>query len=176
MARGDLVLFKTQYNPLNISAMIITWGTKGPFVHVAIDTGDGVVGALSSGIVYTAQANVTAKQGADGYIIPVVKQFGHPLDVEAGIEWVRAQVGKPYGWTDIISDGMKLLGLPWYIREDGHYDCSDLAARYLEKAGYILPQEMSDNTNQISPNDLARLFGVLDAKGNVNYTKIKEYS
>lgn len=149
--RGDVVLFKSSGS---LSDRAIEIATKGPYVHVEVDLGGGkFIGAHVNGIVIhdgTAGRNTTSF---------------HPKaldsDIEYGLKWAVMQAGKEYGWTDIISNGFKLVGLPFDIGEPGHWDCSDFVTRYLLVARAAGPLgSRADDPGLVSPNDLARAFGI----------------
>ena len=160
MARGDLLLFWKHEH--NLSDAIIVRTTQGPFVHVAIDTGDGLVEAQQDGIHYVASDQVN--RSAPIYVASVTST---ELDgIENGIEWVRKQVGLKYGWSDIVSSAMKGLGLPWYIGQVGHWDCSDLATRYLINANAAKPLgNLVNDPGIVNPNDIALAYGLIEKHG-----------
>lgn len=161
--RGDIVLCRaTDYGRGNWYDRLIAWATHGPFVHVEVDIGDSrFIGAHLSGI-----SEIGAGTGPD-YIYCSPQATDE--DISAAIAWLRKQVGKRYGWLDIISAGLKFLGLPWFIGVPGHYDCSDLVTRYLliARDKRIIPNlsDLSDEPHLVSPNDLARAYGLIDIHG-----------
>jgi hypothetical protein len=150
--RGDLLLYTSSGS---LSDRIIAWATHGPFVHVEIDLEDGnAIGALSTGITIhpylRGQGRVEVPIGAT------------EKDREYGLLWALQQVNKQYGWVDIISNGLKILGIPFDIGETDHWDCSDFVTRYLLAARAAGPLgRLADNPGLVSPNDIARAFGVL---------------
>lgn len=157
--RGDIVLCKaTDYGNGGWSDKIIAWATKGPWVHVEIDLGNGTyVGAHLNGISQVDASSYTATQS--------ISPTATTEDIDSAISWVERQIGKQYGWIDILSAGLKFLNFPWFIGQPGHYDCSDFATRYLliARDTKIIPRlgELADEPHLVSPNDLARAGGVL---------------
>ena len=152
MARGDLILFKASGNWYQ---KWITFATHGPYVHVEIDTGDGMVGAHTKAIEFTANEQV--KDTREHVILSV--HSTEPDGIEKGIAWLTKQVGKKYGWVDIISNALKFMGFPVYIGEKDHWDCSDLATRYLIHADAASPLgDLANDPGLVSPNDLGRAF------------------
>lgn len=149
--RGDLILYRSDGSLFDRT---IVWATHGPFTHVEIDLGDGTsVGAQDNGI---AIHRYIVGRGA-----VEVSPKASKADIEAGLRWTLMQVGKKYGWADIFSNGLKILGIPFDISEPGTYDCSDLATRYLIAANAAAPLgALANNPGLVSPNDLARAFGV----------------
>ena len=153
MARGDIVLFKSSGKWYERA---IVMATRGPYVHVAIMTGDyQVIAAGFHGIGYSAFLYDPKVHT----VISIAPKYATATGVETGLKWAISQAGKPYGWLDILYQGVKFLfpNNPFEVTEDGHYDCSDYATRYLQQAGVVLPPEFS-NPYQNTPNDLYRLF------------------
>lgn len=153
--RGDLVLYKSSglwYE------RAITLATHGPFVHVAIVTGDQrVIAARARGIGYEE----LPAEDTQHVRLPIGEKTTS-LQINNALLWAMGQQGKAYGWSDIAYQGLKFLWphnpLRWGW--DGHYDCSDFATRYLLHAGVALPDEFLD-TYTVTPNDLARWGGLL---------------
>lgn len=157
MIPGDLVLYKSQRRWYE---EIITKATHGPYVHVAIASGTNyVLAATVHGIAYDVLPPAVAQQFCT--IVPL-----QPFITEAGrtqgLSWAKAQVGREYGWLDIMYQALKFLAPNNSLRfgVEGHYDCSDFATRYLQHAGVALPDEYSDPYAN-SPNDLARYFQLI---------------
>lgn len=150
--RGDVVLFKA--DPKDPTDRLISLTTKGPFVHVEIDLGNGeLIGAHFDGI--------DRYKGVPGSNTKSFHPPATPEDIEYAIKWAEMQVGKKYGWTDILSNGFKLLGIPLELGEPGHWDCSDFASRYLVVARASGPLgRAAENPGLVSPNDIARAYRV----------------
>lgn len=149
--RGDLLFYK---GGGSIPDALIQWRTKGPFVHVEVDMGDGTaIGALS-------------EKGVTKHPLRPFPVFVHlkttPKRIEEGITWLEAHIGDPYGWADIL-DQVITLFLPkgWVITQQHGFDCSDLVCRYIELAGGLDLSGLPDDPALISPNDLARKAGLL---------------
>jgi len=149
--RGDIWLYKEK----GFWPDMINRFTNGPYNHCAVDIGGGyIIGALNRGIV-----KVHDSPGVNITVVPIGGK-----NTDAGIAWLEYKVQQhlPYGWNDILSSGLKFLGIPFYIGQVGRYDCSDLAARYLIIAGASQPLGLlADDPQMISPNDIARAYGVL---------------
>jgi hypothetical protein len=152
VARGDLILYESTGS---WGDRLIALATHGRFTHVEIDLGDGTsVGAQDNGIGIHPYI---AGRGSVAFSPKASKE-----DREYGLKWALKQVGREYGWTDIVSNGLKLVGIPFDIGEKDHWDCSDFATRYLIEARAADP--LGDQANEsglVSPNDLARAFGVV---------------
>lgn len=152
--RGDLILYKSSGKWYE---RLITFATKGPFVHVGIVIDDTtVIAARSSGIRYEQappddSAHVTIS--LDGR----TTQEG----IERGLAWAVKQLGDDYGWLDIVYQGVKLVwpGNPLRFYVAGHMDCSEYATRYLLQAGVVLPPAF-DDVATVTPSDIARWAGV----------------
>jgi uncharacterized protein YycO len=148
--RGDILLF---YSSGKLPDRFVAWASKGPFVHVAVDMGNGTNIAAHPrgvGMELNPSENVIVR-------VPVAKGVDPHVLAEA-ITWLHDQVGKPYGWFQILDYGLGVLGLPVYFFVKGHNDCSTLVAKYLCR---INPDDCFDEPDLISPNDLARRFHVI---------------
>ena len=152
--RGDLILYKTSGKWYE---RLITLATHGPFVHVAIMVDETrVIAADTQGIRYDVLPLLDRQHA----LLPLL-QYASPVDIERGLAWAMQQTGKEYGWLDIAYQGVKFLAPnnPFRFGEVGHYDCSDLATRYLQHCGVQLPDDYDPYT--VTPNDLARWAGIL---------------
>lgn len=149
--RGDVVLFLSSGAPHD---RLIAWGTKGPFVHVEIDLGnEEFIGEHPNGIV--RYRGIRPKSTAS--FTPPASQ----ADIELGLKWAEMQVGKKYGWGDIFSEGLKVLGLAFSFSIPNQWDCSDFVTRYLKVARAAGPLgDAAENPGTVSPNDLARAYQV----------------
>lgn len=153
--RGNLILYKSSGTWYE---RIITFATKGPWVHVAIVIdADTVIAARSNGIRYEAMPpdnDMHATIPLDGRATPE--------GIEQGLEWAAKQLGDGYSWADIVYQGVKLVwpGNPLRFYIAGRFDCSEYATRYLLQAGVVLPPAF-DDPETVTPNDLARWAGVL---------------
>lgn len=158
MMIGDLILYRSTGRWYE---RLITLATHGPFVHVAIVVDESrVLAARARGIGYEPLSPEDA-------LHTVVSLAGRASDVgiNVGLAWAMRQAGKEYGWLDIVYQAVKFVwpGNPLRFGEEGHYDCSDFACRYLIHAGVQLPDSCLDSYT-VTPNDLARVFGVLPAE------------
>lgn len=157
---GDLILYRSTGRWYE---RLITFATHGPWVHVAIVIdADTVIASRSNGIGYEAAppedalhtvvslAGRVATAGVEGFMI------------EHGLAWADRQVGKKYGWLDIVYQSVKFAWphQPFRFSEAGHYDCSEFVTRYMLQAGVELPPAFDDPAT-ITPNDLARWAGLL---------------
>lgn len=155
--RGNVLLYTSSgkwYEEL------IRMATAGPFVHAAI--------ALSSTLVIEATGKGIARNtlSPSRNVTPIdLTKYTTQERIEQALAWAEMQVGKQYGWLDVIYQGVKFLWPlnPFQLTERDHYDCSDLAARYIQHAGIILPDGW-DNPYSLSPCDIARLFGLLPVR------------
>ena len=161
--RGDFVLYQSK--PGSIADWLVARFTYGPYVHAAVDMGDGTF------VAELTQSGLT-RHPANGKDRSLV--FVHPRgNLEVGLAWVEDQLaaaGKDpertesheYGWVDIVVDAAKVLGFKLILRRETEWDCSDFVTRYLVAAGAAGPLGKAARDPQtVSPNDLARAFGVL---------------
>lgn len=145
--RGDLLFWPG--DPKSLTDRIIRAVTRGPFVHVAVDHGDGwCIGARS-------------REGVCEQAIPsgLTSYSPRPFDREPGFHFLHSELGKPYGYSNVVNVVLRTLKLPYRITRLGHYDCSSLVAHYLQHIG----EDISDEPDSLSPNDLARMLGILKA-------------
>lgn len=82
--------------------------------------------------------------------------------------WLVKRVGAKYSGWDILADIVKAVLPSWlgvktpFLVMPSRYDCSELACRFLIHAGCErLPDDLIDDPQRCSPNDLARALGVL---------------
>lgn len=156
MPKGDLVLYKSSGKWYERAIVL---ATQGPYVHVGILIEDHqVLAARTSGIGY----DVFKFNPAYHTLVSLVPQYTTQEDVNKGLRWAVQQVGKQYGWMDILYQAVKFLNPNGALRfyEQGHYDCSDFCTRYLQQAGVPLPASYADSYT-VTPNDLARFFGLI---------------
>lgn len=161
--RGDFVLYKAQ--PGNFANWLISNFTNGPFVHVEIDLGDGTfVGEHGTGIV------VHKADGRKDLVLVTPKSKDGQAGIDAGMRWIEGVIDEErknphaheYGWLDIAADTFKLFGQKVILREKGEWDCSHFVALYLHIANADAPLgHLMQTPETISPNDLARAYGVL---------------
>jgi hypothetical protein len=166
-----------------IDALIVaaTAGTSGgDFAHCGVV--ERVEVSPGDGAIQLTTIEALSRSGVTRQTFPLPPQadaaraltFAHcaaqmePHRVAYALAWAGRQVGAPYGWLDIAADVLKAL-LPHalgsrtpFLVSPSALDCSELCARYLLVAGYEwLPDAVVAAPEQVSPNDLGRLLGVL---------------
>lgn len=159
--RGDFVLYEKK--PHDLADWLVSWGTQGRFVHVEIDMGGGnFIGEHGKGLIQH-------KQDAGRGCVFVSPREG---DIEKGLAWVEILMEEQqkskgeaheYGWLDITADAFKTIGVNVILQRKGEWDCSHFVALYLQVAGADAPlstKGLMAHPETISPNDLARAFGV----------------
>lgn len=183
MKRGDIVLVHGD----SVSDKLIQRTTFGPFNHVglAID-GTQMVNALAQGIVLST-VSIGAYLHKDKTVIPApslalrpnvqvvdprvpIATWHDAMRYETALLWAEHCAGQEYGWWDIFNHSVKWLLSATPLRvpeivEKNAWDCSNFISRFLVEAGYPLPPFYLD-FNDVTPNDIGRLFGVIDKKGN----------
>lgn len=155
MMIGDLILYRSTGRWYE---RLITFATRGSFVHVAIVIdANTVIASRSSGIRYEPLPPLDSM-----HVTISVASCTTSEGIVEGLAWAVKQLGDGYGWLDILYQGVKFLAPnnPFRFGIAGHYDCSDFACRYLIHAGVQLPDAMLD-TYTDTPNDLARWAGLL---------------
>jgi hypothetical protein len=160
--RGDFVLYEAK--PGSLPDWLVARFTGGPYVHVEIDLGNGLfVGEHGAGITVH---KIDAGRGS-AFVTPVSTE---PGGIEAGMQWVEKVIEEQqknpashtYGWLDIAVDVAKIVGAKLTFQKSGAWDCSHFVALYLQVAFAAGPLgKLLDSPESISPNDLARAFGVL---------------
>lgn len=161
--RGDFVLYKAK--PGAFIDWLISHFTRGPYIHVEIDLGDGnFVGEHGSGItVHPRDNDIPAN-----FVTPKSKEGQKGIDT--GMQWVEAVIEKvkkapkdyKYGWLDIVADATKILGAKITFRKSNAWDCSHFVTLYLQVADADWPLgNLTQNPDTVSPNDLARAYGVI---------------
>lgn len=155
MQTGDLVFYPSAGRWYE---RIIEWATHGPYVHVAVAVdATHVIAAETWGIRY----ELLPPDPSPLRFVPL-----SPASKDAAawaITWLNAQLGHRYGWTDILDQGLRLVGSPFFLGQTHSLDCSDLAACFaaLYTNDRRLMTLVLDHRQEISPNDLARYYGLL---------------
>lgn len=157
IVRGNVLLYQSDGQWYN---RLICYATSGPFCHAAIAlSADTVIEATGKGIAWNSLQAGRAVAAID------LTRYTTPERIEQAVAWAEMQAGKRYGWLDIVYQGVKFLwpSNPFQLSQEGHWDCSDFSCRYIQHAGIILPDNW-DNPYSLSPNDLARIFGLLPVR------------
>jgi hypothetical protein len=162
MHTGDLVFYPSAGRWYE---RVIVKATHGPYVHVAVALdATHVIAAETWGIRY----ELLPPDPAALVVLPLTPAS---KDAASGaLFWLNAQLGKRYGWLDIVDQGLRLLGSPFYLGQTHSLDCSDLAACFaaLYTNDRRLMTLVLDHRQEISPNDLARYYGLLKGKATAN--------
>lgn len=146
---GDLLFFT---GGSKLSDRAIMWRTRGRFVHVEIDLGDGTsIGALTRG--------VTRHPIPDGALAVTTSAYTNGLLLPRARHYIESMVGKQYSGWDILDFAVSLLfpNGPFLISSTA-VDCSQLATNFLIVAGYPVPLNSIMHTELVSPNDIARFL------------------
>jgi len=177
---GDIILYPAQ--PGDFFDTLIVTVTNGPYSHcgvverVEVSPGDGAlqittIEALSRGVqrvTFPFYPDTAASSRIPTYAR--IAQEMEPLRIAHGLAWLSRMVGDAYGWLDIAADVLAAL-LPRrlgsrtpFLVAPSAFDCSDLVTRFLLVAGYEwLPDETIAAPSRMSPNDIARIVGVLQS-------------
>lgn len=153
--RGDLLFWTSDGSPLS---RLVAIATHGPYCHVSVDLGDGTdIGAHSedgvqrhpiTGLASITRYRVEASQDA----------------IDKGIDFLMGEIGDKYGFCNILNAGLAILHLPYRVTRLNRYDCSSLVSRYLDVLGIQTDQDIQEQPDSVSPNDLARALGVIGPK------------
>lgn len=146
---GDLLLYVSDGS---IPDRIVARVTDGPYVHVEVDMGDGTaIGALAAGV---SRHPLVTPAGR----VPMAPNLP---ELPAGLAWLAAQVTAhdEYGWADLAD---AIPNVPILVSDPDGFDCSHLAAAFiLHAGGAAWLGTFADAPGRVSPNDLARLAGLL---------------
>jgi hypothetical protein len=98
--RGDILLYFTDGS---LPARLISYFTHGPYVHVAVDMGDGSqIASETWGVVREPISQVKT------LYIPVPVQAESPETLADALDFVQGEVGNRYGWIDIVNQALKV--------------------------------------------------------------------
>jgi hypothetical protein len=162
--RGDILLYRTGGI---LKDRIVCAYTAGPFCHGEIDLGDGTcVGAHSEDGITRTREHLLERR-----VVISLREITNAEHIEAGIAWVMCHVGEPFSWASIAD-----LILPAWLstllfgrRSD--YNCANLIATYLEIVSPLDRPSISSPQKLISPNDIARAFGLLPPARSWRHTR-----
>lgn len=147
---GDVLFFKAGKSFID-RAIIARIG--GDVVHVAIVVTEvHIIQAVSGGIKLARIPDNYAYIARVGTALQKAK----PERFEQARLGLLSLVGRRYGFGDIIDTILELLPGHPVISFDRSYDCSHLAAVWLDAAGYQLPFDTV--TARITPADLKRIL------------------
>lgn len=131
---------------------LISWWTKSPYVHVAIQIdAQTCIAAENTGI--TTELLATHPPAA------VWEYAKHSTDVDAAdmevaLSWLKGMVGQHYGWSDILT-AVNPFRRVFYVVKQKNYACSMLAVEFLVKAGGVDLGGLEDDPHTVTPGDLA---------------------
>lgn len=152
MQAGDLIFFPSRGRWYE---RIIAQVTHGRYVHVAVAVdAEHVIAAETWGITH----QLLPPEPVALTVFPLTPASKEAAS--AGLGWLQRQVGRSYGWMDILDQLLRLLGIPLYIGLTHSLDCSDLAACFaaLYTNDRTLMAAVLDHRQEIAPNDLARYY------------------
>lgn len=153
MQAGDILFYR---GGSGLSDGLIRLWTNGPYAHVEVAVNAyQSIGALTGGVelhtALTPQALYTPKDVT-------------PENLLVALQWLYKQIGDPYSYADIVDDVFQRFWnrAPLLIQKNA-YDCSDLASHFLIAAhtGVTVAKSQFLQPETISPNELARLLGVI---------------
>ena len=168
MAAGDLLFYKSDGVSIFDKSIAVYNAIRGipPYVHVAIDY-DGIykIEMLGQGCCHTeiVQDSVAAR-----FEFPHDSIFDSSKFNDA-LSWLYKQIGQPYGWDNIAAS--LDTSHTYFFLQTTHYDCSNLAASFLYRAGYniikikgkdyvIKPLGAEPDFSNVTPGSLAQFLHV----------------
>ena len=166
MATGDVLLFEEKsFGTGDIFGDLVVEFTHGPFVHSEVQTDDThSIGEIELGL----EAHPIPTTYKSVVTIPIQGA------IETGLAWVGGQNlaalqhKRPYGFASLANAAFKMLHLPLRIAIPNEWDCSEFVTLYLEQARAVPPTlaALLSDRSAISPNDIARAFGILPPESN----------
>lgn len=140
---GDIAFYETHGSLLD-DAIVLRTGS--PLVHVAIVEQVGATVAATSGGITRQEMRgneYAVWRPAAGYAT---------ARLVAALDFLSGEVGKPYGYADIVNQVLLLSGKDPVLLDKSE-DCSDLATKFLWIAGVPLPAPLI-LTNRVTPGGL----------------------
>lgn len=155
--RGDILLYRNGGTPRD---RLVCAYTRGPFCHCELDLGDGsTIGAHSEdGIAYRTDVPHERIERI------VLHTRASAERIEAGLEWVLQQLGTPFSWASIADLALPAPLSTALFGRPSLYNCANLVARYLEITGGLDLRYGKRPPMLITPNDIARAAGLLQAR------------
>lgn len=169
---GDLLFYHSTgawYERLIVAATC-DGNPRANFVHVAIVETDGtIIEARWQGVTRSPLPDLSNDTHIVGYRLPIAS----PDALQQALRGAQGQVGWRYGVADILSQFLRLLRLPFTIGRLHSLDCSHLAAEFAAWAteDATLYAMVCDEGAVLSPNDLARYYGLTKAVPHVEYAQ-----
>jgi hypothetical protein len=152
MAAGDILFYG---NP-DIGTTLINWRTHGLYSHCCVEV-------ENNAVIEAKWPNVSldVRGNPDAVYTPVVD----PTKLPEALAWLHTTIGDKYDVMDIVANGFGFL-LPHkkVFAVPTMFICSELTVWFLIKAGYQFPstfQKDEDSIDLVSPNELARILGIL---------------
>ncbi len=154
--RGDILLYRSGGI---LKDRVVCAYTAGPFCHCEIDLGDGTtVGAHSEDGITRTREHLLERR-----IVISLRDAAAAERLEAGIAWVLQQVGEPFSWASVADLVLPARVSTLLFGRSAVYNCSSLVARYLDLVGIHDLSQCQSRSKIASPNDIARVAGVLPA-------------
>lgn len=152
---GYLLLFLTSGSWRESYASLCS---HGPYIHAEICIDEAhMIGAHPSGIMVSPLPR-DMRLCASIDLAPYTTQ----AHLDYAISWAIQQAGRRYTVRDRLAHLIKWISpntSPNFARE-GCWDSASFVTRYLKRASIILPTGWNDPMT-MTPNDLARVFGLL---------------
>lgn len=156
---GDLVLTRRRQlasRLIGIGQGLRFRGPDLPYAHwthvaVAADAEGHLIEALGHGVELT---NIYRYHNVDYHYVRI-NADAH--DRRQMARFARECIGRPYGWSEILSLGLSLVtGAKIQFGNPGTLICSALAAQTLCRGDYVFPRD----PNRLMPADLAKALDV----------------
>lgn len=156
---GDILFFaKGTGNP--IGDTIVADFTASDIVHCAIAVSPLLkVEAVFAGVVISpiADAPIVWSYPTDTRVNPYSE-----ASMARALLWLHGTVGEGYGFTDIVNALLAHYETTAFI-DTNTYDCSSLAAEFLQKVGGT-PATNIEDVHTTTPASLAKLLGMSEEK------------
>jgi hypothetical protein len=156
--RGDLLFYEGDGS---FTDRVICFFTGGRFSHVAVQVDN--VALIESVSPDGVRMSVLELDDPRVTTVPIRSFAASEADIDAGIRFLRAEVGTKYSYLDCLNSipFFKRIGIAIAVR--GRFDCSHLVAEYIKYTNSDLTKTLypdDADTAAVSPNDIARAAGL----------------
>lgn len=156
--RGDILLYRSGGI---LKDRVVCAYTDGPFCHCEIDLGDGTtVGAHSEDGITRTREHLLGRR-----LVVSLQEVATAERLESAISWVLQHTGEPFSWASVADLVLPARLSTLLFGRGGVYNCASLIARYLEIVGILDLSNGKRLAMIASPNDIARVAGLLPAAG-----------
>lgn len=163
--RGDILLYRSGGI---LKDRVVCAYTAGPFCHCEIDLGDGTtLGAHSEDGITRTREHLLERR-----IVISLQEAATAERIESGITRVLQHIGEPFSWASVADLVLPARLSTLLFGRSAVYNCSSLVARYLDLVGVHDRSQCESLSKIASPNDIARVAGLLPAAYGWRHTRV----